>query len=368
MKYLSAIFFGFIIIIFLFLRLYALNTSLEFYSDMGRDLDVLMMWKQTGKPPLLGPTISFFPLSQSGLYYFLIMPFFLISGASVYSAVYAILFYYLLFACVGYFSLRNTKHFVPFLCVALLVSFHPEFVYQLRYPWNPSFGPPFFFAGLFLFFQMLEGVVTRKRAMLFSICMAIPVAVSYSFLPVAGLLFLILLFRVRSRIMLFLSMIGAFLLAFFPVLLFEVRHNFFFLRRMMVDPFPTQQIAMDYGKKMTNYLGFLFNGSYFPTDLLAIVVFLVGIWGVVWMIRATQEKRRTQYLQSFFITCVAFVLLFALPFEMLSHYMFSVLCLILITISFLPKALRIGIIAVLVLNWTAPTYVQKYLHPARRTI
>ena len=99
----------FLIVLFLFLRFYKLQDSFFFYNDMGRDLLVLLDMIQNHKPVLLGPQTSALPINQSPLYYYLLLPFYLIFDKSFLTANLTLAFVYLslfllIFSCQNNFK------------------------------------------------------------------------------------------------------------------------------------------------------------------------------------------------------------------------------------------------------------------------
>ena len=94
-------------LLFLWTRFYKIETSFNFISDIGRDFLALWQWKQTGKPPLLGPQTSALPFNQSAIYYYFLMPFYLISGQSIFSTLIANAFLYISFLILALYFFRN---------------------------------------------------------------------------------------------------------------------------------------------------------------------------------------------------------------------------------------------------------------------
>ena len=78
-KSLFTVLFFLLCIFFIFLRLYKINGSIEFWGDIGRDNEKLMEWLQTGKPPLNGPNTILKIVNQSPWFFYVNYPVFLIT-------------------------------------------------------------------------------------------------------------------------------------------------------------------------------------------------------------------------------------------------------------------------------------------------
>lgn len=77
--------FLFVIVFFIFLRVYRLPSTLFFFNDMGRDLLVLWESWEHKKPFLLGPQNSALPFNQPALYFYSLYPAFLLTGMSLFT-------------------------------------------------------------------------------------------------------------------------------------------------------------------------------------------------------------------------------------------------------------------------------------------
>jgi len=127
------------VVLFVFLRLYKIKSSFLFFNDPGRDLLALYRWQETSKPPLLGPRTSVLPFNQSALYFYLLYPLFLLTNHSLFSTIYTVIIFYLIFLLAGIFFLKKRSRLLEILVIVwFLIAIHPQFILQHRHVWNPS--------------------------------------------------------------------------------------------------------------------------------------------------------------------------------------------------------------------------------------
>jgi len=112
--------------VFIGLRIFSLQQSFWFWGDMGRDFFVLQNWaQQPFHPPLLGPQTSVFSFNHSAWYYYLLFPFFILTGHSPYATYIAILTSYAaIFIGDGF---QKETSLVTIYCSVLFTS-HPSAV------------------------------------------------------------------------------------------------------------------------------------------------------------------------------------------------------------------------------------------------
>jgi hypothetical protein len=230
-----------IIVVFLGLRLFAIKDSFWFFGDLGRDLFVLQDWASNlFRPPLLGPQTSVISFNQSAWYYYYLLPFFLITGQSVYSTLIATLALYVGLAVGALLMIKNKRHWLPVVVLLFLIAVHPQFVLQQRYVWNPSLVTPFLLVGFWAWWRYRANSDWRWLGLMALSCFT---ATGLNFSLVPTVLVMILLFgweqrrnwRVLGRFVL-LSLLAN-LIIHAPTLAFELRHGFLLTRNL-----PTQEL------------------------------------------------------------------------------------------------------------------------------
>ena len=91
-----------ILILALFVRVYRTEDLLGFYYDQGRDAKVIWRLWHEGRPFLIGPVTGLQGIFLGPFYYYLIAPFYLISGGNP-----ALPAYFLAFLVVNYFKFED---------------------------------------------------------------------------------------------------------------------------------------------------------------------------------------------------------------------------------------------------------------------
>jgi hypothetical protein len=76
---------------------------------MGRDLQVLFDMIQNHKPVLLGPQTSALPINQSPLYFYLLLPFYILTNQSFLSASITLSFVYITLFIFSLYQFRTDK-------------------------------------------------------------------------------------------------------------------------------------------------------------------------------------------------------------------------------------------------------------------
>ena len=239
-----------ITVIFIFLRLYKIDLTLNFFGDLGRDFLTLYSWIETKKPPLLGPQTSVISFNQSAIYFYYLLPFYLLFQQSVFSTVYATIFLYLAFFFTGLIYYRNNLTKQKLITIIFgLMTLHPEFILQSRSPWNPVLAPPFLIAG-FIFLEELLDKFSEKKEWLTMLFLAIAISLTYSLAPTVLILLLFyawkqknILKSIKTAAKLGVSL----LLTNLPIIAFEFRHGFL-LSRSVLSQEPLQTAALSIEK------------------------------------------------------------------------------------------------------------------------
>lgn len=212
--------------ILLFLLVYKLFQSFTFHPDFARDIyDILTIVQ--GKMTLIGPKLSFGGI-YSGPYYYLFAPIFFLTGLNLNSLLALnVLIFVAGLICFYYFL---SKKYAPLLALAgsFLLAFLPIYVTGSRGPWNGSTYLPMLLVYLSLIFLVplegrlflifitgfLGGVIANIHLV------SIPVLV-------IGVVYLFFVIKNKKQI---LWLFAGFALAFAPLVLFEVKHNFVMLK------------------------------------------------------------------------------------------------------------------------------------------
>jgi hypothetical protein len=185
---------------------------------MGRDLLVLQNWQQTGKPPLLGPQTSALPFNQSAIYFYYLYPFYLITNASPYTALFANAFLYILsFIFSLYLFRQNHKSYFLVLISFFLITVHPQYIIQSRFVWNPSLITPLIITSILAFF--------KNRLVFYSLLISFAFSLSYSVFPLIIATVIYYLIFIRQKTVKFLLYLTLFLIITNATLFAQISRN-----------------------------------------------------------------------------------------------------------------------------------------------
>lgn len=317
-------------LIFLWTRFYKIETSLLFFNDIGRDFLALWRWQESGKPPLLGPQTSALPFNQSAIYFYLLYPFYLLTGHSPYASLIAYSAFYLISFALGLYFLRFYPRLEKsLLLVFLLITVHPQYIIQGRFIWNPSFVTPCILAAFYSLAIYLVQKKPQKNLLIASaFFIALATAFSYSAAPTLLIFLLFVLYRQRKAFLLYLLYIGASLfLVNLPTVFFELRHGFLLTRMML------------FGEKIDQGHNFLLDRlqsmSEFglATTSIWAILFILFLFLFVYLSRRREKNLFLEY--SFFLFTGTLLLTILMPVSFHSHYVFGLLPLFFLLISFL---------------------------------
>lgn len=351
-------------LLFILTRFYKIDSSLLFFNDIGRDFLALWQWQQTGKPPLLGPQTSALPFNQSAIYFYLLYPFYLLTSHSPYASLIAYSTFYLTGLAVGLYFLR----FYPRLEKSLLLVFfliivHPEFIKQGRFVWNPSFVAPCILAAFYSLLVYFEIKKPSRYLLPFSaFALALATAFSYSAAPVLIAFFIFIFYRQRkdTLIYLFYTAISLFLVNL-PTFVFELRHGFL-LSKMMLFGDKLDQGRNFLSDRLLSLSNFTLAGSHWLWAL-ACLLFLA----LAYYLSNRSEKNR--FLNaSFFLFFVTLIITIFTPVSIHSHYIFGILPLLFLLISFL-EARYIYVIGIFFyIIFVKASLQENYFAPARHSV
>lgn len=330
---------------------------------MGRDMEVLQTWANTGKPPLLGPQTSALPFNQSPIYFYLLYPIFLLSHQSPYTAliVNAILyissFLFCLYLSYKHPTLIPKKNiFITF----FLISIHPQYIIQSRYVWNPSFVTPFLLPSL-LAFYLFTKKYSRLVLWTFVFGLAMAVSLSYSIAPLFIALALYWFFFNRKH---FLPLTGSLLSSLFlinlPMILFELRHHFLLTTALLTKNSPPQS-NIDIVSKFNNLLNYGINSPSFYLNL--IILSLIFILSITFIIKISNRFARLFSI----LIMLTLTLTFIIPITLQAHYVFGILTIIFLLLASIPFKYSGLPLILLIIIYLNPTRLSSYFQSAPRT-
>jgi hypothetical protein len=211
--------------------------------------------------------------------------------------------------------------------------------------------------------------VSQKIDWVFCLGLAGSVGLAYSVIPTAIVLASYFLFVKQKKISAFLKMVFGFLIIFAPLIFFELRHNFFFSKKIFSDGFEFAS-KVNYSLKLRSYLYYLFGFTKLTQVQLILVLTttMLIFYGMVLIYKNHSQKRQTGLLLFSAIFAISFIFTLIMPFNARKHDFFAVLMLFFSMISFLPKKIKATVLVLFGLLWINPSQINNYLIPARRTI
>jgi len=331
-----------ILVTFLFFRFYQINQRVSFDWDQERDAQVVKKIL-SGRLTLLGPRVlgpdKFF---WAPYFYYLLAPFYLLTNLHPRAIIYFLLFYNLAFFILAYWVLKKLFSRQTALIFLLFWSVNKATIAADTIAWNPVIVP--------ILVIGLLGILNKLNWFYLGILLSVGINFHFQiiFLVVLTAIFLFLNKKVNLRGVL-ISFLG-FSLPFFPLLLFDLRHNFlntnlffkflkdrggggdFFAWTPVFKNFLSGFLAIDISEIIA--LFFLFSFS--------ITAFLIA------------KKQKSPFLKHFFTSSAIFLTVFLLGFSIYgqrpSEYYFNFLIpFLILIIAELFKKWRFGPILTLIL-------------------
>ena len=227
-----------IIVFFLFLRLYHLEESLTVGTDQGMHLLEMYRLYTQKKISLIGPVSSFKIDGRQFFFgpatYYLPMPFFAASGWNIFSVSYFMIFSQLLALLVLYRVLKtNYPRSNLAIFFLLIFTFSKISVDYSRFLWNPNLMIQTSLLLLSVLISLKN--ISHQRLKLFvgGLLFGLGMQFHYAFFPIIFICFIWLLFTKRLTLINILTAFLGFIVGFSPLILFELRHNFYNFRTFL---------------------------------------------------------------------------------------------------------------------------------------
>ena len=225
-----------LITVFVFLRVFNLEKGVNFSSEqslfLGRANEIYNTKKLTliGPPTSIKSTISREFYQGPATYYLLLVPIAL--GGNPIIASYFLIFINLLALIVIYIVVKKKLGKKTAFWAGLFFSTYPLLVTYTRFVWNPNFIP--LFSAIVLGF-LLD--INKKKKFLFYFLLGLILGICLQFHYQSFLLIFLsfawLVLRKVKPTGFFIVFLGV-IVGFFPLLIFELRHNFYNLRTLFL--------------------------------------------------------------------------------------------------------------------------------------
>lgn len=263
-------------------------------------------------------------------YYFLSIPFFIFSG-NPYGGIWLMFFLSLAAIGMGYFLGKKIFGELGGLTLALLLTISPPLISAARFIWNSHPAPLFVLIAFYFIYKMTVTKREKKGAIFlaafssgfiynFQTAIAIPICISLFLYSI----FILRIRKLKEYVFLFLG----YLLAFSPIILFNLRHNFISFNGLL-------QYSQRFNSDVTlmfilfllrdHFYSFVFNFfNSFPKQNLipSSIVFLIIFISVIYFLNKGKSKPLRQFITFVLILpLVTFLMLAFLKNAVWSYYL-----------------------------------------------
>lgn len=264
--------------LFLLLRFYRLPEQMNFSADQG--LFFLRSWQiyQNRELTLLGPPTSMIfqgrQFFQGPAIYYSIMVLLWLAGWNPLIASAIFIGFNLLAALLVYAGVKKLAGEAAGLTVFFLMAVNPILIYFSQFLWNPNF---LLLITPLLFYLLVNWQQQPKQLKLIAIGIVLGLGLQFHFqyLLVSILVSGWLLWRCQLKIRQFLCLLLGFIVGYLPMIVFELRHDFYNLRTILL--ILQNQAAGGMTKLLPHYW-------------LAVILGLT-IWLGMWLAKARKNNR-----------------------------------------------------------------------------
>lgn len=208
------------------LRLYRIREYIVFLGDEGRDVLVVKRMIVDKKFTLLGPITSVGSIYMGPVYYYFMAPFLWLwkydpVGPAIMVVLFSIATVYMI-----YKSGNDYFHPAVGLIAAFLYSVSRLPIFYGRTSWNPNIVP---FFSVIIIYSLLKIVIDKKSnyLILVGLCLGILIQLHYvTLLMIPVILSCLAIIKFKLKLKYYLLSLVAFITAYSPFILFEIRHSF----------------------------------------------------------------------------------------------------------------------------------------------
>lgn len=213
------------------LRLYRLEGFITFLGDQGRDTIIIKRIATLEHLPAIGPPSSIGMIFLGPFFYYLMAPFLLLARFNPVGMAYATAAMALISIIFFFVKIKREINFAVALIFTTLVSLSYVNIEYSRFAWNPNLLPFFAFATLYFWYRTLQAKRWHDAVafgLLFGFSVQLHHLAFLMALPVA-LTFIETIWHDKHKKPYWISAafsICAFLVAIFPLILFDLKHDF----------------------------------------------------------------------------------------------------------------------------------------------
>ena len=266
--------FLFVLFLFLFLRLYHLEDSLNFGSDQGMTLLEIYKLYQTKKITLISQTGSSLTIFGryfyfGSAYYYILLPILILFSWNPLSISYFMIILQLISLLILYKALqKNYPKTQTAFFFALLYAVTPMMVNYSRFVWSPNILIPMASIILYLLLKLKS---EEKNGVILSVLtgffLGLGLQIHYSFFLTMLAAFVWLAIKKQMTMSKTLFLLSGFTLGILPLIVFELRHNFYNLSTLWF------YFTMKSGEKQTSLIA---PHLHYFLNLLPFILFVVS--------------------------------------------------------------------------------------------
>lgn len=278
-----------------------LNRNFIFLLDQGRDYMAVKNIVVDHKLTLIGAEVGGGMAGLQGLfhgpfYFYLLSIPFVVFGADPYGGLLVMFLFGMLTIGAGFYFGKKTLGFFGAFIMTFLIALSPPLISQSRFIWSPH--PAAFFIIL-AFYCAYRAYEMKKRFLFlaafftgfiynFEFAMAVPMSIAF---------FLYTLFLIRKRLQLFVFVAGGFIVAYSPLILFNIRHGFQALKGMVTYFSHAEKLSIK-----IDHLAFFRNFfDTFPHQQIIPPFLFLFIFVTALLYFISQEKKKNMYYFIFFL-------------------------------------------------------------------
>lgn len=337
-----------VFLIFAFFRFYNLYQRLNFDWDQeyySYEVKKII----NGKLTLIGPRVNNDRSFFLGPYFFyLLVPFYLLSNLHPRGLVYYVVFYNILFFIISFYILKKIFDFSKTIFFLLFWSVNPLLIVFDITPWNVNWA----ILGIFIAFFFLYRIYNRQnkynlntKFFLIGLFLGLFLNFHLQFVFIIFFWLLALFFIFKKNLKYYFKkiifLLGGIFFSFLPILLFDFRHNFLNIRLFFDFFFINKNIIPERNAWFAVYIN-SFSPLFIKKDIFFGILFYLSIlFFSSYTIIKNKNKFQKLFLKSFLGIWLIFPIIFYFlgkrPSEYYFYFLYPFIFLVLIDFFFLLK-------------------------------
>ncbi len=305
----------------IFLRFYRLPEFVTFLSDQGRDAIVIKRIVTFSHLPAIGAASSVGQVYLGPFYYYLIAPFLPLFNFNPVGLAFGVALLSIIGILIAYYIVKKEFDAKTSFFFLIFISFSFVNIEVSRFSWNPNLLPFFSFLTLYFFYKILNSNNLKSNKLIYSILFGAFFSFSFQLHYLSALLILtILIFflkellTIKQKLKVLLKFTVAaisFIVFSFPLIIFDLRHNFLNLKNF-IKLFTEQgvithtSVSVRFGNTVQSFFSnVIMNPISIPFGLLILSTLII-------IFVSSQKKHSSLFLNIHFVNIFAYLTGFAL--------------------------------------------------------